>query len=158
MCNNNSSVTKLPLLLHLSGRCTAVMSNAGYTKGPLEKTGDCCRAITWAVKTITFPQAHRNKNFVKTQFRFTYLKYVGRGTVQTVSRRPLTSEVRVRSRISPCGICGGQTGTGTGFSPSSSVSPCQYRSTVALHTHVSSGDEQWARWWPQFRDSLIRSI
>jgi hypothetical protein len=36
---------------------------------------------------------------------------------QPVSRLPLTTEVRVR----PCGICGGQSGTGTGFSPSSSV-------------------------------------
>jgi hypothetical protein len=36
---------------------------------------------------------------------------------QAVSRRPLTTEDRVRSRVSPCGICGGQSGTGTGFFP-----------------------------------------
>jgi hypothetical protein len=42
---------------------------------------------------------------------------------QVVSRRPLTAEARVRSRVNSCGICGGQSGTGTGFSPSSSVSP-----------------------------------
>jgi hypothetical protein len=50
---------------------------------------------------------------------------------QAVSRRHLAAEARVRFRLSPCGICGGQNGTGTGFSPSTSVFPCQFHSTVA---------------------------
>jgi hypothetical protein len=45
---------------------------------------------------------------------------------QVVSRRPVTAEARVRALVNPCGICGGQSGTGTGFSTSSSVLPCQY--------------------------------
>jgi hypothetical protein len=57
---------------------------------------------------------------------------------QAVSRLPLTSESRVSALISPCGICG-QSGTGTGFSQSSSVSPYQYYSTLALHSQKSSG-------------------
>jgi hypothetical protein len=58
---------------------------------------------------------------------------------QVVSRRPLTVEARVRAPVNPCGICGGQSGTGTDFSPSSSVVPCQYHPTVALQTHIIWG-------------------
>jgi hypothetical protein len=52
--------------------------------------------------------------------------------VPWLNHRPLTAEVRVRSRVSPCGICGGQSDTGTGFSPSTSVFPCKFHSTGAL--------------------------
>jgi hypothetical protein len=45
--------------------------------------------------------------------------------------RPFTTEPWIRVRVSPCGICGGQNGTVTGFSPSCSVFPSQYHSTVA---------------------------
>jgi hypothetical protein len=48
---------------------------------------------------------------------------------QAVSRRPPTAEARVRSWVSPCGICGAQSGNGTGFSRSTSVFPCQFLST-----------------------------
>jgi hypothetical protein len=39
----------------------------------------------------------------------------GRAMAQAVSRRPPTAEARFQSRVSPCGICGGQSGTGTVF-------------------------------------------
>jgi hypothetical protein len=48
--------------------------------------------------------------------------------------RAIAQEVRVRYRVILCGICGGQSGTGRGFSPSTSVFPCQFHSTGApLH-------------------------
>jgi hypothetical protein len=58
---------------------------------------------------------------------------------QVVNRRPLTAEAQVRVRVFPCEICGGKIGTGTGFSPSFSLFPCQYHSTVALQTHIIWG-------------------
>jgi hypothetical protein len=54
---------------------------------------------------------------------------------QLVSRRPFTAESRVRA-LNPCGISGGQSGTGTSFSRSSSVFPCEYHSTIVLHIHT----------------------
>jgi hypothetical protein len=58
---------------------------------------------------------------------------------QAVNRRALTAESQVRARVNPFGVYGGQSGTGTGFSPSSSVFPCQNHSTVALRTHIIWG-------------------
>jgi hypothetical protein len=43
----------------------------------------------------------------------------GRAMAQVVSLWPFNAE----AWVSPCGVCGGQSGTGTGFSPSSSVFP-----------------------------------
>jgi hypothetical protein len=42
-----------------------------------------------------------------------------------------TAEARVRSRVSPCEICGGQSGIWTGFSKSTSVFSCQFHYTGA---------------------------
>jgi hypothetical protein len=58
---------------------------------------------------------------------------------QAVSRQPLTTETRLRARVTPCGIYGRPSGVETGFTPSSSVLPCQYNSTVVLHTHCIWG-------------------
>jgi hypothetical protein len=58
---------------------------------------------------------------------------------QTVSRRPPTVEAWVSVRVSPCGICGVQSGTWTGFSPSSSVFPCQYHATRAPYSYIIWG-------------------
>jgi hypothetical protein len=77
---------------------------------------------------------------------------------QAVTRWPLTAEVRVRTRVSPGEIWGGQVNTGTGFSPSPLVFPCQYLSTEALHTHVPYNiwgtNNRPARLWSQFRDMV----
>ena len=53
---------------------------------------------------------------------------------QVVSRRPLTAEAQFRSQTSSCEIFVGHNGTGTGFSPSISVSPVSIIQPL-LHTH-----------------------
>jgi hypothetical protein len=67
-------------------------------------------------------------------------KQNGRAMAQVVSRRPLTAEARARARVNPCGIFGGQSGPGTGFSPSSSVFPCQYIIPLSPSKLISSGE------------------
>jgi hypothetical protein len=56
--------------------------------------------------------------------------------VQAVS---LTAVARVQGLISPCGICGGQSGSGADFCPSYLVFPCQYHFSVALNPQMSRG-------------------
>jgi hypothetical protein len=59
---------------------------------------------------------------------------VGLDMAQAVSRRLLTAEARVQFQASQCGFYGGQSGIGTGFSPSTSVSPVSII-TPMLRTH-----------------------
>jgi hypothetical protein len=61
----------------------------------------------------------------------------GHAMAQAVSSRPLAAEALVLASL--CWMYGGQSETSTGSSPSSSVFPYQYHSTVALHSHISSG-------------------
>jgi hypothetical protein len=49
-----------------------------------------------------------------------------RAIAQAISRQLLTAEAGVHARLNPCGVCGGQRGSGTGFPLSPSVFRCQY--------------------------------
>jgi hypothetical protein len=63
---------------------------------------------------------------VWTAFKWLRLRYGRAG-----SHRLLTAKARVGAQVSPCAICGCQSGSGTGFPPIPSVFPCQYYSTAA---------------------------
>jgi hypothetical protein len=68
----------------------------------------------------------------------------GRAMAQAVSRRPLTAEAWFRARVNPCGIYGGQSGSGTDFFPSSSVFSVNII-TPSLSNPCHLGDEQYGR-------------
>jgi hypothetical protein len=56
---------------------------------------------------------------------------------QAVNRWSLTAEARVRARVDPCVICGGQSGTGQVFSEYFGF-PCKYHSTIAPHPPITA--------------------
>jgi hypothetical protein len=56
---------------------------------------------------------------------------------QAVSRWPLTAEARVRARVNPSGICGGQSGTGQVFSEYFGFR-CKYHSTIAPYSSITA--------------------
>lgn len=51
-----------------------------------------------------------------------------------ITHRHATAKVRVWSRASPCGACGGRNGTVAGLSPSNLVCPVNITLTI-LHAH-----------------------
>jgi hypothetical protein len=67
--------------------------------------------------------------------------HIRRAMAQAVTRRPFTAETRVRTRVSPCGICFGQSVVGTG-SPTSSVLPVNIIIPWFIILIYHLGDEQ----------------
>jgi hypothetical protein len=63
-----------------------------------------------------------------------YALEIDRAMAQMVSRRRLTEEVTVRPQANPVRIRGVQRVTTTNFFPTTSVVPCQSRSTNAAYT------------------------
>jgi hypothetical protein len=55
---------------------------------------------------------------------------------QIISRRPLTAEAPIRARFNPCGICGGQSGTGAGFFPEFVGFPLSIYIISPSHSHT----------------------
>jgi hypothetical protein len=83
----------------------------------------------------------KSRDMIRTAFEL-LVKHESYLTVPWL-RRLVAAEALVRSRASPCEICGGQSGTGTGLSPSTSVSPVNfipsvlhYKEKAEKHNHL----------------------
>ena len=72
--------------------------------------------------------------------QFTYILNTEKhnGNASLVKKIFLSTEIRVRSQVSPYEICGGQSGAGSGFNPKTLVSPCHYQSCIAPYSSSSA--------------------
>jgi hypothetical protein len=86
-------------------------------------------------QNIIYFDFHENNGYANAPQCYVYSAMHVLYYLKVVSRQPLTVEVRVRSQINPCGICGRKSSTGTGFSSSNSPSPCQRHSVNALYPY-----------------------
>jgi hypothetical protein len=66
-------------------------------------------------------------------------RHVGRATAQVLSRWLPTKKARVRSRVTSCEICGGQSGTGAGFLRTLELSLPILIPPAALHSSIVKG-------------------
>jgi hypothetical protein len=92
------------------------------------------------LKALMRKTASRCLLLTRREKKFNLRRLHGHAMAQVVSRQPIAAEAWVRARVSPCEICCRQSGTGTGFSPSSSVIPCQYIIPPSLSKLTSSGE------------------
>jgi hypothetical protein len=59
------------------------------------------------------------------------------------SRRPVSADAQVESQNSPCGICGGRSGNGTGYSPQYFDFPLSvsfHQCSILIHWCISGND------------------
>jgi hypothetical protein len=83
----------------------------------------------------------------------------GLSTAQAVIRRRITPIIWVQSVVGPCEICAGQNGTGTGSSPSASISiiPPLFHSHLYFNTAVSEG-QAGVGWEPPNRGMIFQNV
>ena len=70
---------------------------------------------TWVPKASTLPLDHRSRIYI---YIYIVQIYFNLQRLRRLVRRPHTADLRVRCQVSLSAICGGQSGTGTGFPPS----------------------------------------
>ena len=83
---------------------------------------------------------------------------VGLTMAQAVSRRILTAGAGVQSHSSPCGICAGQSGSRTGFSPRISDISCQYYITNVPYSFINLPPTLYKVFLPAFQLPLSVSF
>jgi hypothetical protein len=82
--------------------------------------------VTVISSSITPSGQAGNEIYIKgtsVSFNRFFIVVMGRAVTRGVRHWVLTAKVLVQSQTSPCGICGGQSNTGTGLSTSTSFFP-----------------------------------
>jgi hypothetical protein len=75
-----------------------------------------------------------------------------------VSCRHPVAEVTVRSQGSAFELCGGQSGAGIGFAPSTAVFPCQYHCTHVPYSFIHLPPTLFNVFLPVLQFSLVSTI
>jgi len=101
-----------------------------------------CWALHWNCRFIVglgstyLAQSLRNIANISVSVRLPLCSNSRTTTCHGSGRRPVTEMARVWCQTGPCRICGGHSGTGTGFSPSISAFPCHCHFTSAPYSYL----------------------
>jgi hypothetical protein len=90
----------------------------------------CISRSHW--KLLSVPNGHHHHHHELLIWGLTAYPYMA----QAVSRRPFIAEAEAPSHKIPYWLYDGQNNIVTGYSPSTSVFPCQYHSTIAPYSFI----------------------
>jgi hypothetical protein len=100
--------------------------------------GDCEQSVSWAVEvTFTLCAAPSTESRGAIGLSFSPNAQKSGLTVRSREHKFMVFDLDVW-KVRSCGICGGQSGNGGRFSPSTSGFPCQFSFHLLLHTHLLS--------------------
>jgi len=100
--------------------------------------------IIWLKNICICIHIHITSYFFTINVCITWLGWGGCAMVEAVIRLPVTAETQIRSQVSPRGIFGAQSGTGTGFSPILMFSPVSIIPPISILIHSSTTDAVWS--------------
>jgi len=126
---------RVKYIVHLMVLCYKYLPNVRYTQFQVTEFYLFCgihiRALTVKIQKYALVGIFLNSIYLLYLFIHSFIQSIiqllstfsGHARAQAVSHRHLTAKARVRPQTSPWGICGGRSGSGTGYSPCTSAFP-----------------------------------